>query len=290
MVNSTSTARIDGEVTVTGGDLTLNSASTTGDPSADEYGPTGLLLATDKNHISATAISTRKRFRSTPARTAAVMPPCVVCAPSSTRGQPPRGLPIPVARNRRPPGGRNLSGALAVGVSNNHANAIVGEGAVITVEDGDMSVTSRVEENIKVSVNALVNQPSETASGAAALFFGFYHNYADAEIGDDAVVDVSGQLKVEANSVIPNQVILDDDWDGFKEKFKGFVTPSGWIKPLINFELGEVPESPDTGLPNRRHQQDLVPGSSAAFRRGPSPPTRRAVTSLQNFNRAGRTT
>ena len=73
------------------------------------------------------------------------------------------------------------------------------------------------EENIKANVNAHVNKPSESVSAAAAVFVGDYHNTSNALIGDNSVVDVSDVLTVKANTVIPNQVTFDDDWDEFKD-------------------------------------------------------------------------
>ena len=63
------------------------------------------------------------------------------------------------------------------------------------------------EENIKVTVEAHVKKPSETVSAAAAIFAGVYNNTANARIGDNATVDVTGLLTVKANSKIPNQII-----------------------------------------------------------------------------------
>ena len=71
-----------------------------------------------------------------------------------------------------------------------------------------MTVAAYGEENIKAVVNAEVNKPSESVSGAAAVFVGDYNTIANAKIGDNASVDVTGLLTVKANAVLPSQSSL----------------------------------------------------------------------------------
>jgi len=239
-VTSTSTARIDGTVTVTGGDLALTAKTITGDSSADSYDAMGNLLSADKNYISATAILNKQSVALKPVTKDS-------SSDTATRGwrsfanvgAKPTSIANPTDKKEPPTKGPSLTGAVAVAISHNQADAIIGDGAEIIVNGGNMTVEAYVEENIKANVNSHVNKPSESVSGAAAVFVGDYNNTAGAVIGDNSVVDVTGLLTVKSDSVIPNQMVLDDDWDEFKKKVNGFVETNSWIGPFTSFGLGE---------------------------------------------------
>ena len=55
-------------------------------------------------------------------------------------GAKPTGVANPSATKEPPTKGPNLTGAVAVAVSHNHADAIIGDNAEIIVQDGDMTV------------------------------------------------------------------------------------------------------------------------------------------------------
>ena len=243
-VSSTSIARIDGDVTITGGDLTVEAKTVTGDKSADKYDPQGNQLETDKNNINVTAQLGSKKILLKTGKDS---------GDQTTRwwrsfanvGQKPTAVSNPGDKKEAPTKGPNLSGAVAVAISHDQADAIIGDNATIVVNDGNMTVNGYAEENIKVNVNAHVNKPSESVSGAAAVFVGDYNNISNAIIGDNAKVDVSGTLKVTANTVIPNQITLDDDWEEFKKKVNGFVDTGSWIEPFTKFSI-ELPSGSDS--------------------------------------------
>ncbi|MRR50604.1 MAG: DUF4347 domain-containing protein, partial [Rhodocyclaceae bacterium] len=208
-VLSTSTARIEGTVTVTGGDVNLKATTITGDRAAIKYDPlTGAPVATDKNYISATAMLNKQKVALNTAKDAS--------SDTSTRwwrsfanvGAKPTAIANPTDKKEPPTKGANLSGAVAVAYSHNQADAIVGDGAHIVVNGGNLTVAAYGEENVKAVVNAEVNKPSESVSGAAAVFVGDYNTIANAKIGDNASIDVTGLLTVKANAVLPSQSSL----------------------------------------------------------------------------------
>ncbi len=230
-VTSTATAQVDGKVNVVGDDddatdnnFSLKATSITGSDSKDEIG------TWDKNHISATAILSKKK---TPLAPAEAKKPGQTSASNdkfgtwwrsfTNTGEKPTKLTSATAKQEPPTKGANLTGAVAVAISNNKADAIVGDGAVIHVNKGDVTVEAQVEENIKADVNAHVNKPAEYVSGAAAVFVGLYSNIANATIGDGAEVDAYGTIEVKSTSKVPNQIVLDDEWDGFKKNVNSFL-------------------------------------------------------------------
>ncbi|MBT7082342.1 MAG: hypothetical protein HN929_12930, partial [Chloroflexi bacterium] len=243
VVSSTSIARVDGDVTINGGDLLVDSKSITGDSSGDEIDPmTGILQSTDKNHISVTAILNKKKVAMNTTKDSSGDTATRGWRSFANVGAKPTAITNPTDQKATSTKGPNLTGAVAVAISHNQADAIIGDDAEIIVDGGDMTVTSYVEENIKANVNAHVNKPSETVSAAAAVFVGDYNNISNAWIGDNTKVDVTGLLNVKANTVIPNQITFDDDWDEFKEKFNGFVATDSWLGPFTSFGLGQPPE------------------------------------------------
>ena len=112
-VTSTSTAKIDGTVTVTGGDVNLKATTITGDRAAIQYDPlTGAPVATDKNYISATAMLNKQRVALAPTTKDA-------SSDTSTRwwrsfanvGAKPTAIANPTDKKEPPTKGSNLSGA-----------------------------------------------------------------------------------------------------------------------------------------------------------------------------------
>ena len=202
------------------------------------------------------------------------------------RRRKPTSIANPTDKKEPPTKGPSLTGAVAVAISHNQADAIVGDGAKIVVHGGDMTVEGYTEENIKANVNAHVNKPSESVSGAAAVFVGDYNNTANAAIGDNTVVDVTGMLLVKANSKIPNQIVLDDDWQGFKDKVNGLSPwtagpdrspasawairwhlPPGKSRPPLRWNRGaDHPE--DQGRDNRRRAAEGHTVCPATHHRG----------------------
>ncbi|MCP4646350.1 MAG: hypothetical protein GY852_01275, partial [bacterium] len=96
--------------------------------------------------------------------------------------------------------------------------------------------------NIKVNVNAHVKKPSETVSGAIALFYGDYTNKSDAYIGNHAIVNVSGVTSVDSDAVIPNQIIVDDEWEEFLDTGKQLFSSEGWQVTPASPEAGAEQE------------------------------------------------
>jgi len=250
VVSSTSTARIDGTVRLTDGSLGVAARSTTGVSTSDlPYDPgTGIPGKTNKNFLSVTAVLDSSK---------APLKKKDVSSDTATKGwrsfanvgSKPKSMVSPTDKKEPSTKGPNLTGAVAIGISDNQARAIIGDGADIEVNGGDMTVEAFVEENVKVSVTAHVKKASESVSGAGAVFVGRYSNRADAWIGDGAVVDVTGALAVTANTKYPNQILLDDDWDSFKKDVNGFIDKQAWIAPLSKMGLAPPPVRPAGPLP-----------------------------------------
>jgi Ca2+-binding RTX toxin-like protein len=264
--DSTSTAILGGTVNVaTDGDpdtpnnVTVHAESITGDSDPDPIG------APDKNYISATSMLPKKReavygseeklsISGTPAKNNSDGLGRMWRSFANTGDKPtePRN---PADKKEPPTKGPNLSGAVAYLESVNEATAAIDDNATITVTgsevngdgevvSGNVIVDSYVEDNIKVNVTAHVKKPSESVSGAIAFFYGDYTNNADAYIGDRAEVNASGVTWVDAKAKIPNQIIVDDEWEDFLETGKKFFTDWSLPEPDPN----ATPTGSSTGI------------------------------------------
>jgi Ca2+-binding RTX toxin-like protein len=231
---STSEAKLGGTITVnadtdpnTPNNVFVHADSIIGD---DDPDPLGM---PDKNNISAIALLPKQRTplygseekitqKGTPAKNNGDSLGRMWRSFSNT-GAKPTQMRNAADKKEAPTKGPNLAGAVAYLESLNQATATISDDAVITVDGGDVTVDSYVEENIKVNVTAHVKKPSETVSGAIAFFWGDYTNRADAFIGDGATVDASGVTSVKSEAKIPNQIIVDDEWEAFLKTGEDFL-------------------------------------------------------------------
>ena len=215
--------------------------SITGDDDPDAIG------VPDKNNISAVALIPKKKValigsdQTTTAKgTSAYNKPAKNNAFGFTRafrsftntGKKPSKMANPNDKKEAPTKGANLAGAVAFVDSVNEASASIADNATIIVNGGDVAVNSYVEDNIKVNVTAHVKKPAEFVSGAIAFFYGSYVNNADAFIGDSSEVTATGDVRVTSLAKIPNQIIVDDEFEDFLDTGEKFIMD--WSLPEVD--------------------------------------------------------
>ncbi|WP_157369663.1 beta strand repeat-containing protein, partial [Zavarzinella formosa] len=103
-----------------------------------------------------------------------------------------------------------VSGAAALTIANstNEASSLV-TGDARLYSKGDVSVTSYAEDNFNASAIAAAKANS-TVALAGAIIISNYDNESNATVADGAVITAAQNLNVHADSVVPNQVTLDD--------------------------------------------------------------------------------
>ncbi|KPK77594.1 MAG: hypothetical protein AMJ79_02710, partial [Phycisphaerae bacterium SM23_30] len=122
---------------------------------------------------------------------------------------------------KKPPHKFGLTGSVAVVVSSNRADAVLGENSVVYAPD-NVTVQANAKDNIKAIVSAHVKHPSEYSS-SVAVYVGYYANQADSHIDKNARVDAGGKLLVEADATIPNQITLDEEFGNFLQVCQDFI-------------------------------------------------------------------
>ncbi len=132
-------------------------------------------------------------------------------------GQPPKSVPPSVG----------ITGAVAITLSEDNANAKITSSGKATLADGstvanavqslgDITVTSDVTEVMKTAAiaqqkqreeNSVLNNPTDAnkkaAGVSAAVIYGSYNNTSNAYIGDNAVVDAKQKLSVSSTINVP---------------------------------------------------------------------------------------
>jgi hypothetical protein len=110
--------------------------------------------------------------------------------------------------------GSGFAGAIAVNIQSNTAHASVAPGGVVE-SHGTVQIESHITDPAEVSATSLFgpstpqneNAPSSTTptAASAAIQFGYYTNDSQAYIDDNATVDATGALSVQATTNVPYQ-------------------------------------------------------------------------------------
>ena len=119
-------------------------------------------------------------------------------------------------------GGFNLSSGVAYAESNNTANAVISDNAVVKAE-GNVNVNSKIQDNFRI--NAIGSATSDGTAISGAIQLGDYKNTANAYIGKEAEVNSKKKISVKSEVEVPDQI--DYDFSSFSD-----------IVNKINFNLG----------------------------------------------------
>lgn len=107
------------------------------------------------------------------------------------------------------PGSFGATGSLVIGSSTNTATASIGDGATVNA-GGNLNIRAYAEDNFRTIAAASSGSGAKVSIGGAVSVSN-YNNTANAVIGDNATVNASGLLNVDAQAIIPDQVNFAND-------------------------------------------------------------------------------
>lgn len=119
------------------------------------------------------------------------------------------------SKMKTPQGGLGLAGGVALAESLNEAEAQIGSTARLA-SHGDLTVASTAKDNFQsTAVGGAKGGAKVSLGGAVAI--SDYQNLSRAFIADDAIVNACGFLDVSADSIIPNQITVDETFRALLE-------------------------------------------------------------------------
>ncbi|MFK8115024.1 MAG: hypothetical protein AB8B91_22675, partial [Rubripirellula sp.] len=156
-----------------------------------------------------------------------------------------------VLSNSAGPSAFGLAAAFTVALSENRAEAHVGGTAELRATTGSVDVSASAEDNFTHTAAGNSNAAAQVNLGGG-FNVGVFENDALASIADGAIVVAGDSVTVEADSDVPNQITIDDEFLAMVRAFEDFVYRPPEFDPVIDFEAPTVDlESPQFDLEDR---------------------------------------
>lgn len=149
------------------------------------------------------------------------------------------------------PASFGMAAALTVAISENRAEAHVGNGANLRATTGSIDVLATAEDNFTHTAAGNSNAAAQVNLGGA-LNLGIFENDAKASIGNGAIVVAGDSITIDADAEVPNQVSIDDEFLAMVRAFEDFVYQPPEFDPVIELEAPDVDlESPEFDLEDK---------------------------------------
>ncbi|MEM6469652.1 MAG: hypothetical protein AAF802_08775, partial [Planctomycetota bacterium] len=141
-------------------------------------------------------------------------------------------------------GGNGFAGGFNVGYQTNDVQSRVGNGASVTSVNGDLQVTSTLQEFPKLAARSYTASRNEVVGGRSvvdirdssvsiAVSIGQFDNEAMAIIGDNATINVGRDLNVRSSTEIPWEQL----WTRRVSR-RGLQSPGDFVGTKINYDFG----------------------------------------------------